>query len=279
MPQNNPPSRIKLVLDECLPLLKALGKGRYAVSIGGSHGKGIFDGRSDIDFRLFCDEIVGGSEFWKTQEWKSFSQIIENSRAQGIEIDYCWIRTVSEIETQLEAWLSGKIQPVDLVWTVWGYHLLTDLANQMIIDDPDGLIAGWQARLTPYPRALQQAMIRKHMESLNYWRTDYHYRNKVDRGDVVFLAGLSARLVHDSMQVLFAINQTFYVGDGNNLRYVEKFAIRPKDFTERINAILYPAQTTNMLTTQYKTILDLIDELALLAAQAETDAQAGTSRS
>ena len=53
--------RIQAVIDECLPLLKALAIGRCAVSIGGSHGKGTFDTRSDVDFRVFCDAPVGGS--------------------------------------------------------------------------------------------------------------------------------------------------------------------------------------------------------------------------
>ena len=54
MDQNMAVAPVRAVIDECLPLLKALAKGRYAVTIGGSHGKGISDVRSDIDFRMFC---------------------------------------------------------------------------------------------------------------------------------------------------------------------------------------------------------------------------------
>ena len=262
MRQNQIHPSVQAAIDECVQPLKALAKGRCALSIGGSHGKGIFDNRSDVDFRMFCDEIVGAPGFRETEEWKVFAQIVDRWRTQGVDIDNCWVRTVDQIETQLDDWLSGRVMPEERVWTLWGYHLLTDLANQMVIDDPSGLIAGWQARLTPYPLALQQVIIEKHMGSLNYWRSDYHYRNKLERGDVVFLAGISARLVHDIMQVLFAINETYYVGDGNNLHYVEQFAIQPIDFAERIRAILYPPQAENVLTVQYEEIMRLIDELA-----------------
>lgn len=265
------------VIDECLPLLKALAKGRCAVTIGGSRGKRTADNRSDFDFRLFCDEIVGAPRYWESEEWKPFAAVVDRWRAQGVNIDYCWVRSVGEIEAQLDAWLSGKIQPVEMVWTLWGYHLLTDIANQMVIDDPDGLIAAWQARLTPYPRSLQTAIIAKHMGSLNYWRTDYHYRNKVERGDVVFLAGISARLVHDILQVLFAINRTYYVGDGNNLHYMADFAIQPSHFSERIGAILYPAPTENRFETQYEALNQLIDDVALLAAQVGADGHLDTT--
>jgi hypothetical protein len=259
------------VIAECLPLLKTLAKGRCAVTIGGSHGKGTFDDRSDVDFRVFCDEVVGAPKCWETEEWKSFSRVVDRWRTQGVAIDYCWVRTVAEIDAQVDAWLSGQVLPEEMVWTLWGYHLLTDLANQVVIDDPAGLIAAWQARLTPYPPALQRAILRKHMGSLNYWRTDYHYRNKVERGDVVFLAGIAARLVHDMTQVLFAINETYYVGDGNNLHYVAAFAIQPTEFAERISAILYPPQTKDVLITQYEMIIELIDDIAPLAAQADTE--------
>lgn len=107
------------------------------------------------------------------------------------------------------------------------------------------------------------------MGSLNYWRTDYHYRNKVDRRDPVFLASITSRLVHNMIQVLFAINNTYYVGDGNNLHYVEQFAVQPKDFAGRVETILYPPQSENKMTAQYAAIMDLIDELAPLAAEAK----------
>lgn len=259
--------RIQAVIDECLPKLKALGTGRCAVTIGGSHGKGTFDERSDLDFRVFCDGIVGSHRYWETEEWRAFAQIVDRERQQEINIDYCWVRTIGEIESELYAWLSGKVMPVEKVWTLWGYHLLTDIVNQMIIEDPSGIVAGWQARLSSYPSALQRALIDKHMGSLNYWRTDYHYRNKVDRRDPIFLAGISSRLVHDMIQVLFAINNTYYVGDGNNLHYIEQFAVQPKEFAGRVETILYPPQSESMLIGQYEAIMALIDELAPLASK------------
>lgn len=271
MEQNHTVSRIQTMIDECVPLLKALAKGRCAVTIGGSHGKGTFDNRSDVDFRVFCDEIVGAPRHWETEAWKSFRQVVDRWRAQGVDIDYCWVRTIGDIDAQLEAWLSGQVIPEEKVWTLWGYHLLTDIANQMVIDDPAGIIATWQAQLTPYPRTLQRAIIQKHISSLKYWRTDYHYQNKVERGDVVFLAGMAARLVHDMLQVLFAINETYYVGDGNNLHYVAAFAFQPQAFAERVNAILYPPPTENVLATQYEAIVALIDDVVSLAAQVDNE--------
>jgi hypothetical protein len=156
--------------------------------MGGSRGKRTADARSDIDFRLFCDETVGKPYSNESPTWSAFCTAVERWRDAGVNIDYVWVRTVADIDAQLDSWLRGDMPEVDHVWTLWGYQFLTDIGNQVVISDPDELIAPWQARLVPYPAVLQQAILRKHTESLQYWRHDYHYRHKVARGDVVFLA-------------------------------------------------------------------------------------------
>ena len=220
-------------------------------------------------FACFAMRRWAGHDASETDEWKAFSKVVDRWRAQDIDIDYCWVRTISDIDAKLDAWLSGKIVPEDMVWTLWGYHLLTDIVNQMVIDDPAGVITAWQARLTPYPRTLQHAIIRKHMASLNYWRNDYHYRNKVERGDMVFLAGMAARLVHDSCKCSLPLTKHTMWGMGIICIMLITFAIQPRDFAARVSEILYPLQTGNRLTAQYDAIISLIDDVSVLAAQVD----------
>ncbi|MBM4412540.1 MAG: DUF4037 domain-containing protein [Chloroflexi bacterium] len=256
---------IQAIIDDCMPYIVAMAEGRYAISLGGSRGKRIDDSRSDIDFRLFCDGAVGGDACYQTPAWQQFEERVVYWRTQGINIDYCWIRTVADIDGQIDAWLRGDGRTTEMVWTLWGYHVLTDITNQYVIVDEHGLIAAWQARLTPYPAQLKQALITKHVESLVYWKSDYHYHNKVLRGDVVFLAGMGARLVHDMMQILFALNERYYVGDGNNLHYVEMFAITPPHMAQRVIEAL---QALHEPMRQYELFQELItDVLACVPAE------------
>ena len=257
-------SQLDQVIAECLPLILAMGSGRCAVTMGGSRGKQTADECSDIDFRLFCDETVGKPYSAESPTWPAFCAAVERWRDVGVNIDYVWVRTVTDIDAQLDSWLRGDLPKVDHVWTLWGYHFLTDIANQAVISDPDGLIAMWQARLVPYPVALQQAIFKKYAGSLRYWRDDYHYRNKVERGDVVFLASITPRLINDIMQVVFALNQTYFVGDGNNLYYCEKFAVQPDAFVMRVSEILYPAPHPERFSRQYAQLGVLIDEVLAL---------------
>ena len=144
--------------------------------------------------------------------WRDYDVAIEHWRQKGIMVDGIWPRQIAQIDAALDGWLAGKAKPDDLFWTIWGYHLLPDIYHQAILEDPYGVIAGWQARLQSYPPQLKKAILDQHVASLRYWRTDYHYQSKVRRGDIVFLAGLSARLVHDMMQVLFRAQRNVFRG-------------------------------------------------------------------
>lgn len=249
------------VIESSLPLIRKMASGRYAISIGGSIGKGVLDSKSDVDFRLFCEETTifepDGAKLYH-----DFEIVMKYWQEKGIHIDGCWVRKISDINLSLNQWIKGDARPEDIEWTIWGYYLLTDIFNQHIIEDPDGVIAGWKQLLAHYPEALKRAVLKKHGGSLRYWRHDYHYRNKVERGDVVFLAGLSARLVHDICQILYALNGTYYSGDGWNLKYVAGFKIKPVNFDNRVRHILYPGDGN--FERQYSILCELIDEVLAL---------------
>ena len=263
MPATSFPPVVQSIFEEFIPICKQIaGDQRYAISVGGSLGKGTWDSRSDIDFRLFTDREVQRPK-QRPELWADCSAAIERWKERGINIDGIWPRTVGEIDAAIDGWFRGEIVPVDLVWTIWGYHILTDVYNQFVIEDPYHIIGGWKERLSVYPPALKQAILDKYVASLRYWRTDYHYAHKVERGDVVFLAGMTSKLVHEIIQILFALNETYFAGDGANLTFVEQFVIVPADFSARVGEILYPC-APDPFKSQYAALMSLIDDVLAL---------------
>ena len=130
------PPVIQSIFEEFIPICKQIaGDQRYAISVGGSLGKGTWDSRSDIDFRLFTDREVPRPK-QRPELWADCTAAIERWKERGIDIDGVWPRTVGEIDAALDGWLGGEIKPVNLVWTIWGYHILTDVNNQFVIEDP-----------------------------------------------------------------------------------------------------------------------------------------------
>jgi Domain of unknown function (DUF4037) len=258
--------RVQAVIDDIVPIVKEWDVGRYAISIGGSTGKDMIDAYSDIDFRLFYERPRPGPDV-QPETWSRLIAAIARWKERGINIDGVWGRSIREMDAQLDRWLNGELIPDDITWAVWGYYLLPDLYHQAIVEDLYGIIRGWKERLRRYPPKLKQAILDKHLLALRYWRADYHYVSKVKRGDVVFLAGLSAKLVHHMMQVLFAINETYFVGDGQNLEFAEQFRYKPASLSARVTAALYLPPSDRMLDTQREVLMGLIDDIERLLAE------------
>jgi hypothetical protein len=256
--------------EELVPAIRRLADGRYAIAVAGSIGRGTADERSDLDFRLYCDRRAPSPRFEEGQE--ILNRCMNEWRKRGVEIDDCWIQSINETEKSLDDWISGVAEPRPMVWTVWGYYLPTDIANQVAVEDPHGVLAAWQRRLHPYPSALKRAVLRHHGSSLRYWISDYHYRNKAERGDLVFLSGLTGRLMHNMIQILFAINEVYYPGDGSNLALLERQPNLPPNFRERATAILYPGEGADGPETQREHLIELAKDV--LASAESSDAPA-----
>lgn len=251
------------VIADVTPFFEQLDAGRFAVGLGGSLSKRMWDERSDIDFRLYHERPLPRPSA-ASSTWRDYFIIVNRWAQQGVRLDGLWSRTIAEVDEKLDAWLNGDIEPEPILWTIWGYHILPDISLQIAVLDSYGIISSWHERLTTYPGQLREAILAKHLPSLRYWRGDYHYRHKVDRRDAVFLAALSSRLVHDIIQTLCAINRTPFPGDGNNLRVVESLPVQPDRFRERVTSVLYPAPGETMLGDQYETLLALIDDIEAL---------------
>ena len=254
--------------DEFLPIIRRFAVGRYAISVGGSQGKGTWDSRSDVDYRLFYEGEIPGPVA-NPELWRTLREALDRWAGVGVIVDGVWMRKIAQIDAALDRWLSGEGAPDDMVWTIWGYYPLPDIYHQGVIEDPYGVIAGWKQRLSVYPPALKRAVLSRHLASLRYWWSDYHYRHKVERGDVVFTTGLTAKLVHSMIQVLFALNETYYVGDGENLDFVARFRHVPPGFGERVREVLYPAATGDRLAVQYEALLALIAQVLALVDDPE----------
>jgi hypothetical protein len=252
--------QIQAVIEEFIPICRRLaGDQPYAIAVSGSLGKGTWDARSDIDFRLYTAKALEAIED-RPGMWDEYREAEQRWKAKGVIIDGIWPRTINEVDKVIASWCAGHINPWPLVWTIWGYYPLPDMFHQSIVEDPYNIIGTWKQRLSVYPPLLKQATLKKYRQSLEYWRSDYHYLHKVERGDVVFTAGMSSKLLHEIFQILYALNETYYVGDGSNLDFCASFPIKPDDLTQKVTAILYPP-AGDALPTQYHLLCSLIDDV------------------
>jgi hypothetical protein len=253
------------LIAEFVEVIRPLAQGsRYGIAIGGSRAKRRTDIYSDYDFRLYTDGPIGAA-IREIPEWPAFAATMAKWEAAGVRIDGTWPRSIAVMSGVVERWCNGEGVPDDYEWTIWGYQPLTDIFNQTILEDPLGILGGWKARLATYPPKLKHAILSRELSFIRYWRGDYHYRSKVTRGDVVFLAGLTAKLVHSAMEVLFALNETYYPGDGWNLPIAAQLPLVPRNLMERVTAVLYPGPAPESHERQYEALCALIDDVLALA--------------
>ncbi len=247
------------------PLFKKLSATEvYSVALGGSHGRGTADEHSDYDFRFYCEAFSPREVFGP-----AFDEIVSLGaqwRAKGVNVDkdVIWPRLYADVEGQLAQWVAGKGVAAPFEWTIWGFQLPPDIYYQKIVEDPFGKVAKWIETLRVYPAALKEALLNKHGSSLRYWRGDTHYYSKMVRDDVVFLASLAARLVHDILQVLYALNEEYYPGDGRNLELARPFAKQPVRLESRVTEVLCPPPGGDAQETRYRKLMQLIDDTLAL---------------
>lgn len=250
---------VREIADSLRSTLQSMVVGRYGIAVSGSIGKGTNDHKSDFDFRLYFDEYAGEP---RTKDgWEQVRKIIDMWRERGRVIDGVWAREIAEIDSKLSAWCSGDMSAPDLTWTIWGYYLPTDIANQHIIDDPSGVLAGWKAKLSTYPVALKKAVIDKYLPFIRYWRDDYHYEFKMDRKDSVFAFGLAMKITHAIVQLIFALNEHHFVGDGKNMDFIAGMEIAPVGFSEKVDDILLCTSAPGDLPMQRLKLIALITEV------------------
>jgi hypothetical protein len=246
------------------PLIAALAEdGNGAVALAGSRGKGRSDAQSDYDFRVYAHGYR--PDVRESAAWAAFEAARLAFGARGLRMDGVWMRRYPGVDADLAEWLAGTAVPKDYDWTIWGYHLPTDLATQEIVADPEGRLAGWKAQLVTYPEALRASVLAKYLPMLRYWAADYHYQSKVQRRDLVFLVGLSAKLTNAILQVLFALNRVYFPGDGWNLAMAAELDRLPKDFLARMDTILEPGRGPGTWARQRAELLDVIADMEALA--------------
>ena len=249
------------LFNDLIPLLKKFVKSeRYLITLGGSHGKGVSDNLSDYDFRVYSDEYVQ-CDIWNSAA-KELKDKVFDLRNKEIIVDDTWYRNIGETDEIIQLWVSGNGVPQPFIWCVWGYNILTDIFNQTIIIDPFNIATKWKEDLSVYPAKLKSAIITKHIKSMRYWRNDYHFKNKVERADYVFLSSLAIKLIHDIFQVIYALNENYYPGDGNNMLFIKGFTILPNNFENRVYDVLYPNnKEVNLFSRQFDKLVLLIDDV------------------
>ena len=268
-----------------LPFLRKCAEGEYGIALGGAHAKGIEDEQSDLDLYVFARSIPGNDE--RSRMAREFDPGIggilswgdESSFVQaGTDFQYgltrveIWFRESGFIEGIIGDCEEGRIKQEFTVWNPMGFYnycALSDLYAMKPLDDPAGLLGRWKGRVERYPPKLRAEIISTFLVAAGFWPGNFHYASAVERRDVVYCTGIAQQVVHHLVQVLFAVNRTYFPGDKKLAGALGRLKMRPQGLVERVEEILLPgrAATVEDFRRQRTMLQELFDDVKRLAAE------------
>jgi predicted nucleotidyltransferase len=154
---------------------------------------------------------------------------------QGQHVDFLY-RDIDFVSTILDNCNKGEIQSDYWQQPPYGFHSYiycaeTNMCN--ILYDPNQIIPTLKAKVALYPQPLKHTIINSFA-----WSAQFTLQVAQKSTEVYFVAGCLARAITCLVQVLYALNETYFISDKRMYKDVEKFNIKPKDFTTRVDRIL-----------------------------------------
>ncbi|MAT44931.1 MAG: hypothetical protein CL609_21575 [Anaerolineaceae bacterium] len=226
----------------------------------------------DIDLFVYCSKIPDKNERFNMLSNLSFVNNIHIEKLggghwgigdccfiQGIEV---WILyfTVEETIEELNMILTGDYQ-----WRLDNYfYPLGRLAmwkKMTIFYDPDGVLKYFKDKLSIYPKELAYHVIKFHIEAL---ADNEDLERAVYRKDIFFYHFALELALDHFLQVLFALNNTFFPSRKRSMEYIQGFEIKPMDCENRLTQVILNGGVANTLGESYELWSNLVQDLKLL---------------
>jgi hypothetical protein len=165
----------------------------------------------------------------------------------------------------IDACLAGNVEifyqpghPYGFISSIY----LAEIAICQPLWDPEGVIAALKSRVVPYPGALQQAIIRNFA-----WEIDFSIemaKKSIERADVAYAAGCCFRSVMCMLQVLFALNEEYWLNEKGAVTIANHFGIKPVNFQDKVNEIFRLLNATpDSINQSINLLKELSTELSL----------------
>jgi len=240
----------------------ALIDGVVAVVLGGSWARGTAQSGSDLDIGIYYRAAQPPS----LAALQQLAQQLDDRHLPDLLTDFGgwgpwingggWLR----IDTQPVDWLYRDLDRVAAVVAACsagkptldhqpghphGFHSHIYLGEVFFcrpLHDPHGVIAALKARLMPYPPLLKHALIDSFL-----WQAEFALavaRKAVVRNDVFYVSGCLFQNVACLVQVLYALNERFFINEKGALTEAEAFPICPSEFGAVVRSALSAPGTT-----------------------------------
>lgn len=157
---------------------------------------------------------------------------------RGQRVDFLY-RNIDFVSTILDECNRGETQFDYLRQPPYGFYSYIYCAETQICNilyDPQRALQGLKSKLSRYSELLKNSVINGQL-----WRAEFSLevaKKSANGGDVYFVAGCITRIASSLVQVLYALNETYFISDKRLYKDVEQFSLKPQDFVMRLDRML-----------------------------------------
>ncbi len=263
---------LQMIVDE----VKSV-EGIRAVVLGGSRARGTHKPSSDIDLGIYyhpnrpldlnelsrvaanLDDAHRAELITPIGGWGPWINGGGWLKIHSSPVDFLY-RDLEKVMRIMDECLNGKVEifyqpghPYGFISSIY----LAEVAICLPLWDPEGIVVEFKKKTNPYPDALQKALVRNFA-----WEIDFSIgiaRKSVERSDVAYAAGCCFRSVMCMLQVLFALNQTYWLNEKGAVALANSFVLKPTELQSRIENAFH------LLDTDPHSIQKAIDNLEELS--------------
>jgi predicted nucleotidyltransferase len=223
-----------------------------AVVLGGSRARGTHNDSSDVDLGIYYrpaapidltalgrlaaqiddehrEDLV--TDFGGWGPWINGGGWL---KVNGIPVDFIY-RDLEKVTRIIDDCRNGRIETVYQPGHPFGFVssiYLAEVALCRPLWDPNGTVEALKSQVIPYPPGLKRAIVNSF-----WWEVDFSLMiagKSVQRGDVTYAAGSCFRAVTCLLQVLFAVNEQYWMNEKGALALADGFAKAPPRLRERV---------------------------------------------
>ena len=270
---------MQFIISTIIDRLKQI-DGVSALVLGGSRARGTENPNSDIDIGIYynanngldiaqlrrvtsiLDDDNRGNLLTEIGGWGPWINGGGWLKVNQKPVDFLY-RDQNKVSKVIEQCLSGDItidyqpgHPHGFLNAIY----LAEIALCKVLWDPSGIVGEMKTRTNPYSHVLQKAIIQKFI-----WEANFSLeigRKGIYKKDVSYIAGCCFRSVSCLNQVLFALNETYWMNEKGAAAIADSFSMVPSNYSYRVNNILtLVTEDQDDLEKALRMLDDLIHEI------------------
>ena len=277
----NLPADKQTLLDSLVTRLSAI-PGVRAVVLGGSYARGMQRPDSDLDVGIYYSEREPFSiaairaaaaaiseqgepdvtDFYGWGPWVNGGAWIHTAAGK---VDFIY-RNLEQVQRAIDDARQGIVQHDFNQQPAYGFYSVIYLAEIQAcvpLFDPGSSIAQMKAEVAVYPPRLKEKW-----SADTLWMAEFsliHAQGYGEAANVYAAVGALTRAAAYLTQALFALNETYVMGDKTAVKEIAAFAHAPGGYGERLSAILArPGQSPDELLAAVRAMRGLWAEVVTL---------------